>query len=146
MCVSDVCVYDVCVLCVRQVGRTADASARERALVDLADQISSEPCFDTLRTKEQLGCARVEHKRPVPMSRTRVYGSFEQEDKQPRLRASPAVEKIKNVSCARAGAHTRATQRAFTCANAPRRSDTRLARVTEARAESSLLPLCAGTL
>lgn len=38
-----------------QVGHSADASAEEKAVADLLDQIFSEPCFDTLRTKEQLG-------------------------------------------------------------------------------------------
>lgn len=38
-----------------QVGMSADATAEEKAAADLFEQIFSEPCFDTLRTKEQLG-------------------------------------------------------------------------------------------
>lgn len=38
-----------------QVGLSSDATSVEKAVVDLLDQIFSEPCFDTLRTKEQLG-------------------------------------------------------------------------------------------
>jgi secreted Zn-dependent insulinase-like peptidase len=36
-----------------QVGLSSDV--RQRALLDLADQLLYEPCYDTLRTKEQLG-------------------------------------------------------------------------------------------
>lgn len=31
------------------------SDVRQRALLDLADQLIYEPCYDTLRTKEQLG-------------------------------------------------------------------------------------------
>jgi hypothetical protein len=36
-----------------QMGPSSDV--RQRALLDLADQLIYEPCYDTLRTKEQLG-------------------------------------------------------------------------------------------
>ncbi len=38
-----------------QIGTHAAPSTRERACADLASQLLGEPCFDALRTKEQLG-------------------------------------------------------------------------------------------